>query len=161
MCTNHRNELHALLSRQDRVIGMDRTAPDSHVNYCFLPSPEKKSMHTLQRSTKLQVVRLQNRLAQVIEVNGILAHEDTHRDLQEIMKESTPHVTNAFLYNSFEKLFWEQQQKALQSKDGRQMRWHPLMIKWCLYLRHLSGKAYETIRTSGCIKLPSQRTLRD
>ena len=140
MCTNNRKGLHALLSRQDRVIGMDRTAPDSHVNYRFLPSPEKinrlQRIHTLQRSTKLQVVRLQNRLAQVIEVNGILAHEDTHRDLQEIMKESTSHVTNAFLDNSFEKLFWEQQQKALQSKDGRQMRWHPLMIKWCLYLRH-------------------------
>ena len=41
------------------------------------------------------------------------------------------------------------------------MRWHPLIIKWCLYLRHLSGKAYETVRSSGCIRLPSQRTLRD
>lgn len=41
------------------------------------------------------------------------------------------------------------------------MRWHPLMIKWCLYLRHLSGRAYETLRDSGCIALPSQRTLRD
>ena len=35
------------------------------------------------------------------------------------------------------------------------------MIKWCLYLRHLSGKAYEALRASGCVKLPSQRTLRD
>ena len=35
------------------------------------------------------------------------------------------------------------------------------MIRWCLYLRHLSGSAYELIRESGKIKLPSQRTLRD
>ena len=35
------------------------------------------------------------------------------------------------------------------------------MIRWCLYLRHLSGNAYETIRESDVIKLPSQRTLRD
>lgn len=34
-------------------------------------------------------------------------------------------------------------------------------MKWCLYLRHLSGKSYEMIHHSGCIKLPSQRTLRD
>ncbi len=34
------------------------------------------------------------------------------------------------------------------------------MIKWCLYLRHLSGRGYKTLRSSGCIKLPSQRTLR-
>ena len=46
-------------------------------------------------------------------------------------------------------------------KDARLMGWHPLIIKWCLYLRHLSGKAYETTRSSGCIKLLSQRTLRE
>ena len=39
------------------------------------------------------------------------------------------------------------------------MRWHPAMIKWCLFLRHQSSRAYET--QSGCIHLPSQRTQRD
>ena len=41
------------------------------------------------------------------------------------------------------------------------MRWHPTCHQWCLYLRHLSGKGYELLCSSGCIKLPSQRTLRD
>ncbi len=43
------------------------------------------------------------------------------------------------------------------------MRWHTLVIRWCVYLRHQSGKAYKTktIRQSGCLSLPSQRTLRD
>jgi len=35
------------------------------------------------------------------------------------------------------------------------------MIKWCIYLPHLSSGCYEAIRQSGCITLPSQRTLRD
>ncbi len=35
-----------------------------------------------------------------------------------------------------------------------------MMIKWCIYLRHQSNKAYETLRESGCIYLPSQCTLR-
>ena len=35
------------------------------------------------------------------------------------------------------------------------------MIRWCLYLRHLSSSAYELISGSGVISLPSQRTLRD
>ena len=35
------------------------------------------------------------------------------------------------------------------------------MIKWCLYLRHRSSGAYEALRESGCLVLPSQRTLRD
>ena len=41
------------------------------------------------------------------------------------------------------------------------MKWHPLFIKWFLYLRHLSGKSYDLLRDSGYIQLPSQRTLRD
>ena len=35
------------------------------------------------------------------------------------------------------------------------------MMKWCLYLRHKSSGAYEHLRKSGCVSLPSQRTLRD
>ena len=35
------------------------------------------------------------------------------------------------------------------------------MIRFCVYLRHQSNKAYETLRQSGVISLPSQRTLRD
>ena len=35
------------------------------------------------------------------------------------------------------------------------------MIQWCIYLKHLSSKAYETLRVSGVVQLPSQRTLRD
>lgn len=34
------------------------------------------------------------------------------------------------------------------------------MIKWCLHLRHLSSGCYESHRKSGCLSLPSQRTLR-
>ena len=35
------------------------------------------------------------------------------------------------------------------------------MIRWCLYLRHISGKAYNAMHKSGFLKLPTQRTLRD
>jgi len=38
------------------------------------------------------------------------------------------------------------------------MRWHPLIIKWCLYLRYLSGKAYEILKQCGVLRL---RTLCD
>ena len=35
------------------------------------------------------------------------------------------------------------------------------MIKRALYLHHQLSAAYETLRSSGCVALPSQRTLRD
>ena len=41
------------------------------------------------------------------------------------------------------------------------MKWHPLMIKWCLHIRHISSGGYEALWKSGCLSLPSQCTLRD
>lgn len=41
------------------------------------------------------------------------------------------------------------------------MRWEPMVISWCLYFHHLSTSMYETIRSSGVLKLPFQRKLRD
>ena len=51
--------------------------------------------------------------------------------------------------------------QAASLNDARQMRWDPVMVQWCLYLRHLSSLAYAMIRESDIIKLPSQRMLRD
>ena len=44
-------------------------------------------------------------------------------------------------------------------KNPRQMRWHPVLIKWCIHLKLLSSASYHALRTSGFIALPS--TLRD
>ena len=35
------------------------------------------------------------------------------------------------------------------------------MHRWSLYLQYLSGKGYTQLRDSGCLILPSSRTLRD
>jgi len=34
------------------------------------------------------------------------------------------------------------------------MRWHPMIVKWCLYLRQKSTAAYDALRDSGFIRLP-------
>ena len=68
---------------------------------------------------------------------------------------------NPWVINSFGCIFWDQQSKALKRKSSSGMRWHPLMIKWCLHLHHHSSSEYETLHKSGCISFPSQRTLRD
>ena len=36
-----------------------------------------------------------------------------------------------------------------------------MMVKWCLHLKMISSAAYHAMRSSGFIKLPSERTLRD
>ena len=37
----------------------------------------------------------------------------------------------------------------------------PIFIKWCLYLRHLSGRSYKLLQKAGCVELPLQSTFRD
>ena len=161
-CSNHRKALHSMLSRQKAEKSTDsRTAPSSHVNYRFLSSSEKdqrlQNLHTLQRQTKLQLDRMSARISRSTEMNGIEVDGDMHADLVSIMENASGKKFD----NTFQKIFWEQQQKAAEVSNPRLMRWHPLMIKWCLYLRHLSGGAYDMLRESGCVTLPSQRTLRD
>ena len=51
--------------------------------------------------------------------------------------------------------------KAAVAKNPKQVRWHPVIIKWCLNLKLMSSGTNNALRTSGFVKLPSERTLRD
>lgn len=43
--------------------------------------------------------------------------------------------------------------------SGNGMRWHPMIIRWCLFIRQKSSKAYDAVREAGFINLHSTRTL--
>lgn len=87
--------------------------------------------------------------------------ESLHSDLVTIMNNSSLHVDGQYTEQSFQRIFWNHQKKAASLAKKQSMKWDPLMIRWCLYLQHLSSSSYEMIRQSGVIHLPSQRTLRD
>ena len=66
----------------------------------------------------------------------------------------------------FMKLFWEEQQKYVQSSSKSSIRYHPMIIKYCLNLAAKSSSTYSDLRYdsksgSGILLLPSLRTLRD
>ena len=144
-CETYRRALHSMVSQQRERAArfVDRTAPNSHVNYRWLLSHEKdirmKNLHMLQRQTKMSLERISAKIKNSIEKNGEVLDEDSHEDMATIMKEHTASVNARFPEDSFQKIFWDQQLKALSVKNLRSVRWHPLMIKWCLYLRHHSG----------------------
>jgi hypothetical protein len=123
-------------------------------------------MKNLQRRKKalmVQVKRIQAKLEASIEKNGVILDDEICDDMKQIMEVEDRNVGDMYPEDSFPYIFWKQQRECL-SKQGSQkngIRWHPLMIKLCIYLRHQSSKAYETLRESGCLALPSQRTLRD
>ena len=118
-------------------------------------------MHVQAKIAVQQIKRLEEKINDVVCENGVQLEDDLYDDLRQLAIDGTEQVSHLHQPDSFQCLFWNQQSKASSLKDSRSMKWHPLFIKWCLYLRHLSGKSYEMLRQSGCIQLPSQRTLRD
>ena len=164
-CLSHRHVLRTLVARLKRPILHSKTAHGSRANFRYLTTPDKidrlHKMRKFQHRTQAHLARLESQLHQVIEEEGVEVDEATHAYLKHIVTETDDHVKSSVPENSFQKIFWEQQKKASALNNSRSMKWHPLMVKWCLYLKHLSSKAYETIRDSGCIALLSQRTLRD
>ena len=66
----------------------------------------------------------------------------------------------------FMKLFWEEQQKYISSSSPTSIRYHPMIIKFCLNLAAKSSSAYKDLQydsttATGILALPSLRALRD
>ena len=166
-CKKYRQVLNRLLFRlkNETHQDTDRTNPTSHTNYRFLNSPEKADrLHRLHQQVRLdhqRIARLKESLDQIAEGRSVPVGDALHEELKQIMQDNTITINQSYPSNSFARIFWESQQQAARMKSSRSMRWDPLMIRWCLYLRHLSSSAYETIRETGVIRLPCQRTLQD
>ena len=75
----------------------------------------------------------------------------------DITKENKDKINESYPEGSFRHLFWEEKFKMASVTDSRQMRWHPMLIRWCLNLKLLSSSAYYAIRSSGFVTLPSSR----
>ena len=148
-CEGHRHTLRSLSCRVETPSAVEKTAPDSHVNYRFLSTPEKtvrlKRIHSELRCMHLKKERLKTKLEKVVEEEGVVVDSEMHADLCNIMTTNETEMKKTYPEESFQHIFWKQQQQAAILKNACSMRWHPLIIKWCLYLRHISGRAYETI----------------
>ena len=134
-------------------------AANSHVPYSALTKEElrermKKNLHGELRIPVKQKNRA--KIEQMVKQSGIVVDDELHNDFRKVIADSSLIKTSQ---NEFAGLFWDEQAKAATHKDARGMRWHPLMIKWCIYLQHLSQAAYNTLRNT--LTLPSERTLQD
>ena len=159
------NMLRCALNRLLKQIENDRsvTEANSHANFCYLNTPEKmerlRNLSRLVRTKEKEIQDLRSRLVKVTAANGIRVDDGVHQDLVNIMNLHEKKHSNES--NTFASIFWNQQFKAATLKNTKQMRWHPAMIRWCLYLHHRSSGAYSTLRNSGIITLPTERTLSD
>ena len=109
--------------------------------------------YSVVRVSKRKISDLQEKLDRAIHKDGVRLDECTSNGLVSILNK---HNENS-VSETFSSIFWQQQ----LIKDKRGMRWHPAMIRWCLYLHYKSSGCYVTLRNSGVINFPSDRTFRD
>ena len=164
-CVSYRDSLRRIYHRWLKQKSPSRQSSKSRVNVRWLNTPEKSSRYS-QLRTRLdaknkEVKRLQDKISYLTKQNGILLESNLESDFKDIMNEMTNKVHTECPEGSFKRIFWDQQLKAANIKDRKQIRWHPAIIKWCLHLKFISSGAYHALRESGMITLPSERTLRD
>ena len=96
----------------------------------FTVSKEKKSL-------ALQTKKLKKQLELEIQKNGLNLDDSSHQLISEI----STSAGDSFSEGSVMKLLWQEQKKTASYKSSKSMRWHPVIIRWCLsiYL-HSPGK---------------------
>ena len=122
------------------------------MNYRYLTSPEKMArLHSTKnesRALKMRLKRLEAKLAEMVEKNGVTIDDALSEDMCKMVAENDRRVQEEFKEDTFQYIFWKQQREAMGKEGVKRngIHWHPLIIKWCLYLCHQSSKAYNTAR---------------
>eukprot|EP00794_Sanderia_malayensis_P008307 gene8307-9194_t len=119
---------------------------------------KEKLTHAI-KILRLKQKKLENTIKELnvaLKQNGIAINENLHNDFTNLINSAQEKLPE----ESFERLFWEQQQKAFKC-EAKGVRWHPMMIRFALHIHLRSPSAYRALKESGVIKLPCERTLRD
>ncbi|KAJ8305335.1 LOW QUALITY PROTEIN: hypothetical protein KUTeg_015880 [Tegillarca granosa] len=109
-----------------------------------------------------EIDKLKRRCDKAILRNGVLLSASQNQEMKDFgvfLEEVVEAYPDPYC---FQRLFLEQHTNFEKSgKNG--IRWHPMIIRWCLFIRNKSvkAKAYDAIRDAGFIQLPSARTLFD
>ena len=132
--------------RLQKVKPVHMFAPLSQVSKVRLVETVK---HLTSKNKELKL-----RIRQEVNENSIDINPELVGDIETIMSTNTEHIT------PFMQLFWKQQKESSITK-GYGNRYHPMIIKFCLCLASKSASAYDELRSSNVLTLPSRRTLRD
>lgn len=162
-CKRYRSVLRSLHNRSTKCNSEKSSGPSSHTNYRYLKTPERVKRISRLKSkldqSKRETAHLKTKIEQLQKCQTVHVDEPLVADLKAIMEEKINEIHKSHPPGSFLRLFWDQQLQAIKTTDHRQLRWHPMIVKWCLNLKHISSAAYNALRNT--LVLPSDRTLRD
>ena len=151
-CVHYRSNLRAMISSTTKVSSptkRKRLDTSSHTNYRYLHSPElRERLHNSRNENKSlnrEIEQLKRKFHKMTQSVGVTLDDHLNSDIHMIASEHDP-ISHP--PGSFARIFWDQQKESMH-KHFKQMRWHPMMIKWCIHLRMLSSSCYNSFRSSG------------
>ena len=133
-----------------------RMSEPAHVKVPVVNTAPERLKLTLQMQ-RLKCSELEHQLEEMkqeITKFSVLVDHELSNDLTSIIGDCGSNMT------PFMNLFWQQQKKFFQS-SATGVRYHPMIIRFCLSLAAKSPSCYEELRNSKVLVLPSQRRLRD
>ena len=146
-------------SHKSELVQKAKQRKPSEPAHLFAPisqtTPERIRL-TLQMQ-RLKCAELERKLEEMkleIEKSSVEVDNQLSNDITSILGTCNENIT------PFMNLFW-QQQKKLMTKSKTGVRYHPMIIRYCLSLATKSPACYEELRKSNILVLPSQRTLKD
>ena len=102
-----------------------------------------------------ELERQLNEMRVELEKTNIEVDHELSNDFSKILNSANDADITPFM-----KLFWEQENK-LFSSSSKGVRYHPMIIRFCLSLAAKSPSCYEELRNSKVLILPRQRRLKD
>ena len=146
ICCKCRSLLKEIETKKSNVKPLHPNTPLLNVN------PERV-IETLKLERK-ENKELRKRLKKEIQLKSVDVDQDLASDFNMIMSENLGKMT------TFLKLFWEQQKQFTKNKSATSNRYHPMIIRFCLSLASKSASAYDELRSSNTLTLPSCSTTR-
>ena len=138
-CQSFRSTLWSSVSRLSNV---DHTSASSHASYSHLSPADKdqrlKNLHSSLRLANQQIRRLEAKVESLIEKEGISLEENNAADISTIFREVNSTVDKSFPPDTPQRIFWDQQKAYNSLKDKRQMKWHPVVVRFALNLSYSS-----------------------
>ena len=163
-CQLYKGSLRVMKWRSQQCDVPSRTSHNSHTNIRYLNVEEMeerlRNVQKQKKSVTNKAKKLEEKMKQDIEENGVALTEPEINVVNDLLKDASDTVYS-FPKDSIQYILWEEQKKFNALKDKRQMRWHPLVIRFALSLKYASTAAFQQVTKLGFIALPSERTLRD
>ena len=133
-----------------------KSSKPAHLNAPVSKTDPGRIELTLQEQ-RLKCTQLEQALSEMrveLEKSTMEIDNELSNDLMKILDSADTKIT------PFMKLIWQEQRK-LFTRSTTGVRYHPMIIRFCLSLAAKSPSCYEELRNSGVLVLPSQRRLKD